>query len=353
MRIALSVLVAFALTLTVHAEDADVLRMYDLTDLFSEIQDDAPPPLGLSSIGSDAFKKTTTVNPKPSENITLDGLLAKYFDPSMTAIIRKHADLRGGSTLFVTGSPTLHAHVEHVLAQARQQNNAQITLSVSLFLMSPQLRQSRYALSGLDWKAIPGKPGQAIAELTAVEFRMMVETLDHDNTGVERVPALPSLPLFAGKLNHSSNITQLAYKPVVFSPKAKTTDIAVINLGDTLSMRVTPTADHLFISLDIHHLHCALQEMKDIDLGAAGKAQEPVLWQGGEHIQRTIAAGHGLMVATNVYLVGNQPRAGFLMVSPNLIELGQNPAKSEKVKKPVAPTTANTAPAKGIGANDF
>lgn len=353
MRIALSVLVAFALTITVHAEDADALRMYDLTDLISEMQDTAPPPLGRSSIGGDACIKIIPVNPKPSENVTLDNLLAKYFDPGMATMIRKHADLRGGSTLFITGSSTLHAHVDHVLTKVRQEHDTQMKLNVSLFLMSPQLRQSRYALGGFDWKAMPGQPGQAITELTAVEFRMMSETLSNDHAGVEQVSSLPSLALFAGKLDHSSKITQLAYKSLTFSSKAKTTDITVINLGDTLSMRATPTADHLFINLDIRHVHCALLEMRDIDLGPAGKAQEPVLWKGGEHIQRTIAAGHGLMVATNLYLIGNQPRAGFLLMSPDFVKLDQNPEKSEKVKKPVAPATINSAPPKGTGANDF
>ena len=333
MRATLPAVLLFLTIGSLAAAETRTVSMYDLTDLVELPRDFPPTILGARKLREESAAIATAVSPR--EEASVEALLHRLFEPGMVALIREQSETTVG-TLVLNAAPDLHQHVSQVLAAARERVGLQIHLDIHLVLMDPKVRQARFALPGLEWRSLPDQPGLAFADLSATDTAAVMQTVivpRLDEPGADAV-VHQSLTCFAGQLACASNITQRAYAPLSFATSKDTQSFGILTLGDTLAIRATPTTDRRFIMLDIDHARCALLELKTIDLGAAGKGEEPILWNGGERLQRSILLGHSLLIATGTYLGGTSPRSGFLLITPGMMNA---------TGKPIAPASAPEA----------
>ena len=315
--IAFLLALALALAVPASAEETAVLWQYDLSGLLDQVRDCPPPELDAPVI--DRGPGTATSASAPSGPSTLDGFLRQHFAPGMAAQLSEQSELRDGHTLALTATPLVHEHVAHVLAALRQLSRLQVRVSWALIMMSPQVRQARFAMPDLGWKPLPGQPGLMFAELARSEGCTVIKTVLMNDDEIDGRQVMSRITAFAGQLTHAPFQDQRAFLPLPFTGVANNHPTAMLHLGDRASVRATPSADRLFIDLTFEHTRRALLEMKAIDLGAAGKAEEPVTWSGGERITRSIPVGDILIITTGIYLDAELPRAGFLVIEPEII----------------------------------
>ncbi|HEX3132717.1 MAG TPA: hypothetical protein VHX44_03935, partial [Planctomycetota bacterium] len=178
-------------------------------------------------------------------------------------------------------------------------------------------RLSRFPLARLDWLPLPDQPGLLYADLTSSDLDYVAANLHLNSRPSKELETThyPSVSIHVGQLGHVASITQLIHKPLSLTQGAIT---AALILGDTLALRATPTLDRNYLTVEVDHRRCALIEKRTMDFGTSGTAELPMVWNGGEHIRRSIPAGHGLIIATSVYLDTKAPRSGFLVIRPEL-----------------------------------
>lgn len=311
----LSMFAVLAAPLALTAAEREALRMYDVTDLMQRPNDMSVPALGIVADAPLGVHAGGVVVPT-AQGDRWDAFIARSFTPEIAPLIRAHAEFRAGSTMFLTACPELHQHVEQVFAELRRQCRFEVRIAARMYLMAPQLRREVFSFAGLPWKPIAGAPGRMSAEVSAAELEIMQSTLGKPGNGVACVAA-PSITSWLGQRAFASYTHEVAYVPVFSGAPRRN----VVTLGEVLGVRSTVTPDHLLISLDITHSVCALVELRSIDLGHGDKAEEPVLWNGGETLTQTLPVGRSVVLATGVYLDGKEPRVGFLTITPTLLDL--------------------------------
>lgn len=296
------------------AADAETLRLYDLSDLQTPPRDFPALALlrGQLALGGGVFEPGAE-KPAPA----LDDVLRAHFEPAMADLLRPRSALRDGRLLIVTAGPALHRHVETALAAARRRQTLQVTTRIAFYTMPPQQRQTRFALPGLRWRALAGHPGMAIADLTPAEQAGLVGSLRGDQVAQH---ACPSITSFAGQLASAGfDIGQFGYLSPVFTAKGPELKTTTLSLGEGTEVRATPTADNTFIHLELTRVRVVLLETVPIPWegrdDAKGGPVVPVTATATIRIDQAIANGHGVVVATDSFLLAkDEPRAGFLIV---------------------------------------
>lgn len=311
--------------------EAEVLCLYDLSDMAMTSPPGFPVLALLRGEVTGEVNATFTPNtpraeasmPTPTTTPTLDAVLAACFEPAIVDLLRTKSALRDGRLLLVTANAAMHRHIEHALATVRRRQNLQVNAHLTLYAMPPQHRQTRYALPGLKWRPLPGQPGAAIADLTPSEQAALIGSLTADRE-VATVTS-PSVTVFAHQLASVTQIAQFPYPAAVFTPKGPELKTSTLMLGEGAEIRMTPTDDNAFIHLQLTQIRVTLLETK------------PVPWEGGDaktrpvvpvtatttiHIDQAIPNGHGVVVATDTFMLQDhdQPRAGFLVVDCRILD---------------------------------
>jgi hypothetical protein len=306
-------LVISRLAHTVEAERT--LRIYDVVDLL-EIPRDLPAPiLGIAaSVVPDAASASI---PRSNVPIAPEAFLRATFESGLATLIAENSEWRSGHLLALNATEILHRQVERTLISAREQARLQVRVNLKLVLMDPHVRVARFPLVRLAWKPLPDHAGQLYAELAPADLEYVTANLRLNTRPSKELDTThyPLLSLAPGQLGHVAHVTTLVHKPMSLLQGGST---AALPLGDTISVRATPTPDRNYLTIEVHHQRCTLIEKRTMDFGTSGTAELPVLWQVGERIRRSIPVGHGLIIATSAYLEANQPRCGFLIIRPEL-----------------------------------
>lgn len=321
-----------ALMLPAHAGDvrpgtaddaADSLRMYDLTDLIGSHQNFPVLSLLRGEALTGTFTPAKDEPPPAAPALTLDGVLRQFFEPAMADLLRSKSALRNDTTLLVTAKPALHRHIEGALTLARRQRNLQITTRATLYAMPPQHRQTRYALPGFAWRALPGQPEAAIADLTPEDQGLLIGGFRGDKQVM--ILSSPTVTTFSGQLAQASNIKQFPYDTPTFTAKGPVLGRNVLTFGDGMELRTTATSDHLFVHLELTQVRVTLLETR------------PIPWEGGDakfkpvipvtatstiRIDQVLANGHGVVVATSAFMLDDhdKPWVGFLVVDCTILD---------------------------------
>lgn len=122
---------------------AIALRMYDVTDLMSPVQDFPGKELAISSAsggggagGGGAFNLFKADAAKPDAGGSTPDELIKFIKDNIAKTTWETPgmgiDMRGGSTLFVSQTPETHALVEQLLASMRNTQSLQVNISVQI-----------------------------------------------------------------------------------------------------------------------------------------------------------------------------------------------------------------------------
>jgi hypothetical protein len=347
--------------------DAEVLHMYDLTDLLEPVLD-APSPLVLR----EDQRSPTPTKAQPSNAEKRDEFLRQHFESSMAALISAHSEMRG-TTLFVTGTKVLHDHIGGELTKLRAQSSVMIKTGVIAILMDPKERQEHYALSYLAWHDLPGSPGQVVAELDHAHWSKLAEQINAKEADLIVVD-YPGVTSFSDQIANASRLADFPYPKLQFTASGPSVGQGIEQVGDSITIRATATDDHRFIHVVVDYLNVSILSIAKINLGLQpdGKpaiAEEPVLWRVHEHIDQAIPNGEAIIVTTGAYLEKDHaPRAGFLVVQSEIIDpvkeaqvshelAGKRKAKAEAAKAAEQKTKAEehveVPPPKVKGANDF
>ena len=298
---------------------SDVRRMYDISDLTALVRDFPARPLSGRDLPAAAIPGQDTAAPAP----TTTALLDRWFTPAVAALLRSNSEVVG-TTLLVTGTPAMQAHVERVLAAERQRQSVQITTHATLCLMEAAHRHQHYPLAALRWRALDGQPGLAVAELSATERAHLLQQFALD--GEAQVVSQPTLTTFAGQLGNAAHLSQRAYLAPTFGEHGAGTQIQVLSYGDTLEVRATPTDDHAFVHLQLTHTCVDLLAMTRvaipiIPVDTAEAVEVPQTATAGEHLDQAVISGGTLIVATGVYHDQQHgPRVGFLIITAEVRE---------------------------------
>ena len=121
---------------------AIALRMYDVTDLMSPVQDFPGKELAISGAGGGgasgggAFNLFKADAAKPDAGGSTPDELIKFIKDNIAKTTWETPgmgiDMRGGSTLFVSQTPETHALVEQLLASMRNTQSLQVNISVQI-----------------------------------------------------------------------------------------------------------------------------------------------------------------------------------------------------------------------------
>lgn len=121
---------------------AIALRMYDVTDLMSPVQDFPGKELAISGAGGGgasgggAFNLFKADAAKPDAGGSTPDELIKFIKDNIAKTTWETPgmgiDMRGGSTLFVSQTPETHALVEQLLASMRNTQSLQVNISVRI-----------------------------------------------------------------------------------------------------------------------------------------------------------------------------------------------------------------------------
>jgi hypothetical protein len=317
-------------TVSINAADAkSFTKFYDIADLLTPVPDFTAIELGITT---EPVNEALPLGETPTENqaaipakatlvtpISVE-LANSLFEPGIATLVRQQGTL-AKEVLTLNATPELHHHVEQALNAARKRRHLQVHISTQLVLMNPKSRQSRYTFPGLNWRAIPDQPGLAFATLPSSEAAAALAAMaseDSKNFTADGVvyKVYPTFTTYSGQLANTSLITTKTFK----RPSLIAT-FPTLLLGDTLSVRATPTTDRAFLTVDVTHARCALLEMKEIDLGDAGTGEEPILWHGTERLTTTIPVGQSIIIATGTYLDAEKPLNGFLFITPELMDV--------------------------------
>ena len=131
------------------------LRMYDVTDLIQQARDMPGSELGYSSAGSDSggggidlFKREDTSNVKPPDPDELVEFIKKNVAPDNWDEAAGHGiEQRAGSTLFISHVPEVHALIDQLLSNLRNQQSLQVNMDIRLL----DVRKNFYEEIGVDW----------------------------------------------------------------------------------------------------------------------------------------------------------------------------------------------------------
>lgn len=303
---------------------SEVQRMYDLSDLTAKVRDFPARELSVYMPSAAAIADQTTVDQMPSTSALLD----RWFIPAVATLLRNHSEVRG-NTLLVTGAPTMQAHVERVLAAARQRLSVHVTTHATLCLMEAAHRHQHYPLTTLRWRALDGQPGLAVAELTAAERAQLLERFASDANA--QVVFQPTMTGFAGQLINTAHISQRAYLAPTFAEHGAQTRIQVLTYGDVLEARATPTDDRAFVHLQVTHTCVDLLGMTRVAVpiipaDTAEAVELPQTSTASEHLDNAIISGGTLIVATGVYHDQQHgARVGFLLITAEVMESSVTP----------------------------
>lgn len=292
-----------------------VLRVYDLVDLLDKPRDLPAPILGVATTVVPNAPASVTL--RTSDPISPEVFLRATFEPGLASLITENSEWRSGHLLALNSTAELHRQVERTLAAARTQTQLQVRLNIKLVLMDPYVRLARFPLVRLDWKPLPDQPGLLYADLTPGDLDYVTTNLRLNSRPSKELETThyPLVTLFAGQLGHVATVTTQAHRPMSL---LQGSSVASLTLGDTVTVRATPTPDRNYLTVEVDHRRCALSDKRVLDFGTQGAADLPILWHGGEMIRRSIPVGHGLIIATGAYLDGKLPRSGFLIIRPEL-----------------------------------
>ena len=135
------------------------LRMYDVTDLIQQPRDMPGREMAYSSEGGggggggggdmNLFKKednsATTKPPDPEELVEF---IKKNVAPDQWDDAKGNGiEQRGGSTLFISQTPEIHAQIEQLLASLRNQQSLQVNMDVRLL----DVQKNYFEEIGVDW----------------------------------------------------------------------------------------------------------------------------------------------------------------------------------------------------------
>jgi hypothetical protein len=290
------------------------LRVYDVADLLESPRDLPPPVLGQLATVFPGAPSTPAL--KTVDAIAPDVFLRTTFTSGLATQIAENSEWRAGHLLALNATEPLHQQVERTLASAHEQARLQLRLNLKLVLMEPHVRLSRFPLTRLDWKPLPDQPGLLFADLTPSDLDYVTANLRLNSRPSKELDTLhyPLLTLAPGQLGHAANVTSLVQPMSLIQGGTS----AALTLGDTLAVRVTPTPDRNFLTIEVDHRRCALIEKRTMDFGTLGFADMPIVWHGGECIRRSIPVGYGLIIATGAYMDGKLPRSGFLIIRAEL-----------------------------------
>ncbi|MBA3936729.1 MAG: hypothetical protein H0X38_04650 [Planctomycetes bacterium] len=308
----------------VHGATSEVLRLYDISDLTALARDFPARPL------SDRMPPVSAIPDQAAADLapTTSALLDRWFTPAVAALLRSHSEVRG-ATLLVTGTPTMQAHVERVLAVERQRHSAQVSMHATVCLMEAAHRHQHYPLATLRWRALDGQPGLAVAELTAAERAHLLEQFALD--GEAQVVFQPTMTTFAGQLANAAQFAQRAYLAPIFAEHGAQTQIQVLTYGHTLEARATPTDDHAFVHLQVTHTCLDLLAMTRVAIPIvpvdhAEAVEVPQTATASEYLDQAVISGGTLIVATGVYHDQQHgSRVGFLLITAEVVEPSATP----------------------------
>jgi hypothetical protein len=308
-------LVLLAQSLQLIAEEERTLRTYEITDLIQGTGD-RPVPAATGRSGESVPGPAPVA---PERAPALDDILRRWFDPAMAALICEQGGMIGKTTLVLNAAPGAHQQVAEVLAKARHAVHSVVEMETHLFLMPPHIRHGDFAFPEFSWKPLPERPGMSFAVLSPEDIRKVKEDLsgfpDDEARGFFRSQTTSTAPI--GQCVETGFITQQAYLPVAF-PETPGGRVEFLHLGDRFRSRAVPTPDQRSIEIDFEHQRCALLRMEVVELDGDRSREVPVLWHGGEHVRHSIPLGHSLIIATGVYLGGETPVTGFLLLTPEL-----------------------------------
>jgi type II secretory pathway component GspD/PulD (secretin) len=118
---------------------AVALRMYDVTDLVSPVKDFPGREMAFSAAGGGGggggltLFKMDAAEDAPIDPQQLVDFIQKNVAPTLwEGNSEVGIDLRGGSTLFVSQTPEVHALIEQLLANMRNQQSLQVNISVQI-----------------------------------------------------------------------------------------------------------------------------------------------------------------------------------------------------------------------------
>ena len=305
-------------TMHARAEEPSIQSTYEIADLAAEVEG-LPPPVSLgiqSSIGTMA----TEVDANRPNALSVTAILARFCDPGLaadieaTTVIEHSAD---DAFLIVRAAASTHLRIADALRRVRAKPRIQIVVQTTFFLMDLRLRQERFAFPTFHWRSL-GANGQAIVVVDQRQDLDQIELLSHDaavpENGISVLKAAVST--WSGQRAQADFTQQFLFQPVVFPPQKFPACMGLLRYGDTFSVLCRPREDGHVIDLHWEHHRCVPTAVRDIDLGACGHADQPVLWFADERVDLPIPDGSKVVIATGVYLDGSRPRAGFMVVTP-------------------------------------
>jgi len=294
-----------------------VLRMYDVTDLISPVQDFPGKELaysaaggggaGISLIGGAATAGGESTRPDPQQ---LVDFIRANVAPTTWDTPGVGIEQRAGSTLFVSQTPEVHALIEGLMAAQRNLSSLQVQVNVRLL----DVRKTFFEEIGFDWRTLgqatdllqsapngagyirqnddslvnanvsnaAGLPGNATnpayraispagvrglqinGSMSPFNF-LNVDQVNMVFTAVEeesdsKIVNHPSITCFNGQRANASFITQYAYiadYEVVsdnLDPK-----IEVLSFGDIIDVRPVVSSDRKYITMEIRPSSVSLE----------------------------------------------------------------------------------------------